>query len=226
MENLNTDKVLLAFFDIHAYSDFIRNNTKAACLEKAENLFKDIKNDVGDSHVLDIGLKHWIFSDSIIMISDVESRALDIAAIDFLITMSSVLMFRGIRAGLPLRGAIGTGYFYKNDDIIISSALVDAATYEKEQNWYGAVVTPTALTLINEICPGFESEYKTLLNFDRFLDKGKIPWKDSKHGKTIPKPEHSFYVKPARSIAKWREYLPDYIEKDNKVEASDILYAP
>jgi hypothetical protein len=141
--------------------------------------------------------------------------------------MSSGLMFRGARAGLPLRGAVGAGYLYKNDDIIISSALVDAATYEKEQNWYGAVITPTALTLINEICPGFENEYKTLLNFGRFIDKGNIPWTDSKHkhGKAIPKPVHSFYIKPAMSLANWREYLPDYIEIDNKVEESDFLYS-
>ena len=226
MEKINTDKILLAFFDIQAYSAFVGKNSKNYCLEKAENLFKYIKKDVGYSHILDIRLRHWIFSDSIIMIPDVETHSLDIAVIDFLIAMCSGLMSRGILAGLPLRGAIGTGYFYKNDDIIVSSALVDAATYEKEQNWLGAVITPSALSLINEIHPGFENEYKSLLNFGRFLDKGKIPWTDSKHkhGLDILKPEYSFYIKPTISFTNWREYLPDYFKIDSKVSASDLLY--
>lgn len=226
MEMINADRILLAFFDIQAYSSFIDNNSKNDCLTKAENLFKYIKKDVGDSHILDIRLRHWIFSDSIIMIPDIETRSLDIAVIDFLIAMCSVLMFRGIRAGLPLRGAIGTGYFYKNDDIIVSSALVDAAAYEKEQNWLGAVITPSALSLINEIHPGFENEYKSLLNFGRFLDNDKIPWTESKHkhGPEILKPEYSFYIKPAISLTNWREYLPAYFKIDSKIAASDILY--
>lgn len=225
MAKINIDKILLAFFDIQAYSDFVRKNPKNHCLEKAENLFKDIKKDMGGSHILDIRLRHWIFSDSIIMIPDVETHPLDIAVIDFLIAMCSGLMFRGILEGLPLRGAIGTGYFYKNDDIIVSSALVDAATYEKEQNWLGAVITPSALSLINEIHPGFENEYKSLLNFGRFLDKGKIPWTNSKHEPDIPKPEYSFYVKPIKLYnTNWRKRLPDYFEINSKVSASDLLY--
>ncbi len=225
MEKINTDKIILAYFDIQAYSSFISNNSKEGCIKKTKDLLDIVKKDLR-SFILNIKVKHWILSDSIIIIPDIENRPLDISTIDFLVTMSSGLMFRGAWAGLPLRGALGAGYFYKDNDIIISSALVDAATYEKEQNWYGAVITPTALTLIREIYPSFENEYKTLLNFERFLDKGKIPWTDSKHkhGKAIHKPEHSFYIKPAMPLTDWRKYLPDYIEINKKVEASDFLY--
>ncbi len=223
---INFEKILLAFFDIQGYSDFVSNNSYADCIEKTEELLKTVKKDAGDSHLFDIRLKCWILSDPIIVIPDINTRPLDMPAIDFFISICSGLMARGLRAGLPLRGALGAGNFYKNDDIIVSSALIDAARYEKEQNWLGAVITPAALSLINEVCPAFEKEYQTLHNFGRFLDKGKIPWKTRKHSHVndIPKPEYGFYIKPALPIRDWKRYLPKYFKIDDKIEASDRLY--
>jgi hypothetical protein len=252
MDQINEDKIILAYFDIQAYSSFVGSNSKADCVNKTKDLLDVVKRDL-QSRNLENKVRHWILSDSIIIIPDIESCKLDISAIDFLVTMSSCLLYRGVSKGLLLRGAVGAGYFYKDDDIVVSSALVDAAAYEKEQNWYGAVITPTALKLINEIYPGFENEYKTLHNFDRFLAKGNIPWKDSKqhsphyrhkilqkscalrrlagrthskaiHGKELLKPQQSFYIKPARRLANWRKYLPTYIEINCKVQNSDFLY--
>lgn len=228
METLNLDKILLAFFDIQAYSTFIRKiNSQLVCVKQAKKLLMKIQKDVNNSFFLDMHLKQWILSDSIIVIPDIEKHSLDIGLIDFFISMCSLLMVRGLREGLPLRGAIGTGYFYKEDDIIVSSALVDAAMYEKEQNWLGAVITPAAMDVINDICPAFESRYKTLLNFGRHLDIGEIPWKNStnpNHGKDIPKPENGFYIKPNMADPDWRRHLPSYFENDDKVKWSDRLY--
>ena len=224
MENINIDKTLLAFFDIQAYSAFISNNSKDHCIEVSEALFKNIKRDSG-SFMCDIKLRHWIYSDSIILIPDTEARVLDIPSIDFFISICSVLMFRGLRAGLPLRGAIGAGYFYKNNDVIIGTALVDATTYEKEQNWLGAVITPAALSLIKKFHPSFDKKYADILNFGRFLNRGRIPWKKPyEKEKGISKPRNCFYIKPTMPDPNWRKYLPAHYNDDIKIQESDILY--
>ena len=112
---------------------------------------------------------------------------------------------------------------------MVSSALVDAARYEKEQNWLGAVLTPKAYKLIEQ---AKEREIKEKgktdvdFTFKPFIRFGSIPWKMT--GSDIEKPPECYYIKPFHMADKdWASnHLPDYFkDKEGKIEKSYCLYA-
>ncbi len=67
MTSYRADKTLVGYFDIYAYSSFIEKYPLDECLSKVRNLFKPVVMDMG-SFFIDIRVKHWIFSDSIMNI--------------------------------------------------------------------------------------------------------------------------------------------------------------
>lgn len=117
---------------------------------------------------------------------------------------------------------------------MVSSALVDAARYEKEQEWLGAVLTPKALAMV-EKAKEFEIRHKekSLIDFssDRFMHYvryGMIQWK--RNESHIEKPDKTYYIKPfGMAEGDWvSKYLPDHFNKLNKsemIENSHCLYA-
>lgn len=146
-----------------------------------------------------------------------------------------MIMKYALEHGIPLRGAIGGGDFYKDGEILVSSGLVDAALYEKEQDWLGAVLTPKALQIV-EKAKEFEIKHKeetridfSLERFKSFVRYGKIPWKPEKpEGRFLEKPPETYYIKPFQMADKnWvSKYLPDYFDKDcTKISKSHCLYA-
>ncbi len=70
--------------------------------------------------------------------------------IKWFLATCSMIMRLSMMSHFPLRGAIGGGDFYKDGEIIVSSALVDAHDHEIKQDWLGAVLTPSALKLIEK----------------------------------------------------------------------------
>lgn len=118
---------------------------------------------------------------------------------------------------------------------MVSSALVDAARYEKEQEWLGAVLTPKALQLV-EKAKEFEIKFKgeTRIDFssDRFkpfVRYGAIPWKQ-KDRRYLIKPDKTYYIKPFDMAEEdWhKKYLPNYFDVEEKKEMinnSHCLYA-
>jgi hypothetical protein len=183
---------------------------------------KDARSFVSNNRV-----KHWIFSDSIIVIPDIDSRPLDLYSIDFFLSICASLMYRGITNRLPLRGAIGGGYFYKDDKILVSSALVDAHKYEQAQKWFGTVITPSALGIIHKFVP--ESSFgkpEGSPNAHRYIRKGVIPWKKEKKDKSenlsINDQEDFFYIIPPQMFPRdWTTYLPSYL--DNSQETQKLI---
>lgn len=135
-------------------------------------------------------------------------------------------MEKSIKLNFPLRGAIGGGDFYKDGDIMISSGLIDAAQYERKQDWLGAVITPKALNIIENVR---NSEIKTtgdsnidmcFPRFSSFVKFGKIHWKEN--AKYNENPE-GYYIKPFKmSDIEWREFLPSYFTDQNKIDNSEI----
>jgi hypothetical protein len=137
---------------------------------------------------------------------------------------------------IPLRGAVGGGYFYKDGEIIVSSALVDAARYEKEQDWLGAVLTPNALELI-EKAKKLQNPYPidfSSVRFNSYVRYGKIPWKPAEKQPDLPRPEETYYIKPFKmpyykaqgdNWPTWaKENLPGF-NSPEKIENSHCLYA-
>lgn len=215
---INFTETLVGYFDIYGYSSFIKGGLNE-CLPIVSKLFERVSNDA-QAHLLDWRLKHWVFSDSIILVPDLDSHKLDSTSIDFFIGACAGLLYRCISNGLPLRGAIGGGYFYKNADILLSNALVDAHKYEQAQKWWGTVITPSALCLIHNYVP--ESTFGTSkgsLNSFRYIRNGVIPWKEDEHMPKkicINKQSDFFYLISAIQSEKWTASLPKYLDLDSE----------
>ncbi len=235
-------KTLVGFFDIYAYSKFIGTRTMDECISRIEKLFNVIEKDAG-SYSLNLKVRKWILSDSIIVtpdLTDLPENRLTIDSIDFFLMICAILLYRGIKNELPLRGAIGGGFFYKKGEVMASSALVNAHDFEVAQGWFGATITPDACDIINEVDQTFLYEFDRVdnrFNSHRFLRRGNIPWKEKKD--LSPKMEKElsiknagdyFYIIPPQSFEKdWTEYLPTYLDKSNEklkkmIEESHRIY--
>lgn len=207
------EETLVGCFDIYAYSDFIKKRSMEECISTVQRLFKEIDRDA-NSFYKKIKVNHWIFSDTVIVTPDLNSHILDRNSIDFFLLVCAGFMYRGIQNGLPLRGAIGGGYFYKDAEILLSSALVDAHKFEKAQNWFGTVITPSALIIIQKYASEFGNAGNTP-NAYQFIKKGDIPWKEDKIKElSINNLERFYYIVSQRINTEWTTHLPQYL-KDN-----------
>lgn len=219
---------IVGFFDIIGYSSFI----STLPIEEAIYKVKRFLDDAGRSAGTDFGpvkLDHWILSDSIILVVDTNRHPLFTGSLDvFLGTCSSILQ-DGMRHGLPLRGAIGGGTFYKDGELMVSSALVDAAKYEKEQDWFGAVLTPDAHQAIErakdfEIRENGSTGIDLLSNrFEYCIRFGEIPWKIRESG--LEQSREAYYIKPEMAEVDWdAKYLPEHLQVGDKIINSHCLY--
>lgn len=225
---------LVGFFDIIGYSSFIEKATIEEAIRKMSIFFEDTGN-TADTDMLAVKLDHWILSDAVIIVVDTNRHPLFSGSLEILLFTCSMIMEDGMRNRFPLRGAIGGGDFYKDGEVMVSSALVDAAGYEKEQDWLGAVLTPKALQLVEkakEFEIGLKGETRIDFSSDKFtpfVRYGAIPWK---HGENclITKPNKAYYIKPFDMAEEdWAEkYLPDFFDRDKKkemIDNSNCLYA-
>jgi len=221
---------IVGFFDIHGYSSFIERTPIEESIRKMSSFFNDIGNSA-KADIFAVKVDHWILSDSIIVVVDTNRHPLFWRSLQVFLGLCSVIMADSMKGGFPLRGAIGGGDFYKDGEVMVSSALVDAALYEKEQEWLGAVLTPKAIEQI-EKAKEFEIRHdgKTLIDFfsEAFTDYiryGAIPWK--KRGGTMKKRNKTYYIKPFfMDENDWAsKYLPDYFSDSRKIHNSNCLYA-
>jgi len=211
---------LVALFDIQAYSCFVENNEVDDCAAKIRSLFERVKvttNTKGrGSQIL-----HWVFSDSILVTIDTSCFRLNREYIKIFFATCSAILGDAMRCGLPLRGAVGGGDLFKDGSILVSTGLTDAAKFEKNQDWLGAVVTPQAVKIIDQHFPDFsKSAAFEDANLNQFLRYGKIPWKLNYHMES-----DYFFVKPWINDPKWKErYLPSYFNIGSKTSHSEELY--
>lgn len=209
---------LVCFFDIQAYSSFIDRTNFRDTVWKTNNLISAIKSSA-KTDILGVKFDCWICSDSIISVIDTTRSALFSGSLEFFLGTCSMIMAVAIKNGFPLRGAIGGGDFFKDGELMVSSALVDAARHEKKQNWLGAVLTPNAKTLIARAGIDLSSD-----KFKSFLRYGKIPWKKS-NDSSLPQEGH--YVKPWMVDNNWacnHLLLTNFEDRDGRVTNSHCLY--
>jgi hypothetical protein len=140
---------LVAFFDIHAYSEFICRTNIEEAIRRVSKLMSDIKIKCS-TDMLAVKIEPWILSDSIILVIDTNRHPLFEGSIRWFLATCSLILGDAMLSRFPLRGAIGGGNFYKTDDMLLSSGLIDAVKYEKKQNWLGAILTPKALECIDK----------------------------------------------------------------------------
>jgi hypothetical protein len=221
---------LVGFLDIQAYSNYISSTSMEEAIRSVSKFFSGTSS-VARTDFLAVKFDHWILSDSIILVVDTSRHPLFAGSLEYFMGTCSYFMMSAMMQGLPLRGAIGGGDFYKDGEILVSTGLVDAALYEKEQEWLGAVLTPSAIKLV-EKAKEFERKIKGNTQIDFFSDKfrpylryGTIPWKRA--GRPLEKHDQSFYIKPFGMADKnWAtKYLPRYFDDALKIENSHCLYA-
>jgi hypothetical protein len=217
-------ETIIAYFDIYAYSGFIKSKPIEECIKDVKELFKKAKNicklkDYSDN----ISFNHWILSDSIIIAPN-KSTTLNRKSISYLLLLSSAFLTIGMRKGLPLRGAVGGGNLYVNDDVIVSSALINANEYIKRQEWWGAIITCEAQSIIVKHDPDFRADYSTDSNYQKNVSRGNIAWKEEDKSST---PDELFYLKPLEAVPDFADNLPCYIRDPNRstfIKNSQLLY--
>lgn len=227
------ENTLVALFDIQGYSAFVSSTPRENVISKTKKLY-DFAQSISSTDFYDVKTKFWILSDTIIITIDTKRAPLYFGSAKVFVQTCSSFLYESLRfCSLPVRGAIGFGYFYfdehrgKNDfgdsSFIVGDALVDAATYEKQQNWLGAMFTPSAVTALSGITSNEDG--KNILDcskMDKVVSKGEIPLRN---GKT----EKGYYLLPFKGNVQslnWRSFLPSYFKDDNgKLANSDCLYS-
>jgi hypothetical protein len=212
---------LVGFFDIQAYGSFINDSTvnfeeKIAIIRRLQNY--QTSHFSTDMH--DVKFHSWVMSDSFIFVIDTNRSPLFAGSLNIFLMTCAFLLEDSLSNKFPLRGAVGAGNFYKSDDILLSDGLVDAVNYEKQQEWFGAVITPNAEQLIERQVQNY---FKSKAAFEvACVRKGKVPFKN----------EHRecFYLKPDKARQDWETYcIPHYFDKSEKtkrkIENSKILYS-
>lgn len=224
---------LVGFFDIIGYSSFIDEKPIEEAIRKISAFFKKTEG-VSRTDICDVKFDHWILSDAVIVLVDTNRHPLFSGSLEVFLGTCSMIMAYGMKNKFPLRGAIGGGDFYKDGEVMVSSALVDAAKYEKEQEWLGAVLTPKALQLVEKAKEseiGLKGETRIDFSSDRFkpfVRYGTIPWKHGENSlMTKTKPDEAYYIKPFDMAEEdWAlKYLPDFFNDPVKIEKSHCLYA-
>jgi hypothetical protein len=228
---------LVGFFDIQAYSAFIEHTGMAEAVKKITHCFQAIIG-TATTEILAVKFDRWILSDSIIVVVDTNRHPLFAGSLSWFLQTCSMIMQISMTNGFPLRGAIGGGDFYKDGEIMVSSALVDAATYEKQQDWLGAVLTPCALEMI-EKAKKYEimREGKTKIDFSSndinfCVRYGVIPWKPTSNYAKREDSHQMYYIKPCMADItdeakhNWAStFLPPYFKAPLKIENSHRLYS-
>ena len=232
---VHSHNTLVGFFDIQGYSAFIEETEPDEAIMRIDQLFLRLRNSAS-ANLGALRIDPWILSDSIVVVLDTNRSPLYGDTLLWFLATCSSIMSESLKEGFPLRGAIGGGYFYKDGELMISSGLADAASYERKQNWLGAVLTPNAIQIIED-AKKHNSNPKVKMKidlgssaFNLHIKYGKIPWKEKKCGrirrKESPDPE-MYYLKPyvMAPDKNWAEYLPSYFHDPQKVANSDPLYA-
>lgn len=213
-------ETLVGFFDIMGYSSYLSSESEFdSAVRKQTELVAHIKN-LLTTDFLGIRIFPWALSDSIIIVIDTSSSPLNRGSLNLFFFLCAALMDALLGfLNTPIRGAIGGGHFFKSEEVLVSTALVDAANFEKEQEWLGAVITPKAKALLEK----FEPEYfkSPSEEYGKYVQTGLVPFKNGF--------EEALYVNPTKVYTKGRflEHIPIWFDKNKKrtmLENSKFLY--
>jgi hypothetical protein len=211
---------LLAYYDIVGYSAYLEEKGMEEVKLEMHRFVEAAKDSGADLRGLnkDLKIDVWIVSDSIVFVLDTSRNPVNpTSAKWFLAACSSFMAKSLVHFHVPLRGAIGAGDFYKSGEVLVSTALVDAAHYEKKQDWLGAALTPKAFERVTKL------QRDLLFESTGFVGEGKIPWKEGTE-------TEGYYIKPVifQDGSDWANILlPTWFNrkmKEGMIRNSDRLY--
>jgi len=228
------ENTLVALFDIQSYSALIDSSIDRETLINKTRGLCELAQSVASNKTGIFKTRYWILSDTIVIAIDTSENPVTFGGANVFLNICSFLLSRSlIEFSLPLRGAIGSGYLYfesgnsKNEfgscSILLGTALVDAAKYEKMQDWLGAIITPNARKILNTIYKK-EGDPSILESSDmkNVCRRGKIPLKEN----TFLTDEYyilPFLLSPEKF--EWKSFLPPHFFRNtDKIKHTDLLY--
>lgn len=180
-DKIVNDNCWVAYFDIIGFknllNDFIAQHKTDERVDLAMDIFvetyyRDILEKLKEKgkYRPDKVSIHW-FSDSFFLYT-VDDSPDSLACIH---QSASHFFIDVIWARMPLRGALGIGALYADNEngIFLGPGLIDAYQYAEKQDWIGLVITPTARSKLQKIdlCPPDRGKY---VEYDVPIKTGKV----------------------------------------------------
>ncbi len=197
MAEINPEYGIVAFFDILGYRNLVLNNkiekTASIVLEIIDKLPSFVRSNVlwaiprVDSQEIANNILNqisWkIFSDTIFTCLPLEKngiKPLDIMKWGIFLASCLSLQRYAFDEGLPLRGAISTGYYFLKDNCFVGKPVIDAYDLCQEQDWAGGVLTENTGKEFRHIFEKTQAK-KAAYNVDKFLSLYPVPMKDGRN---------------------------------------------
>lgn len=197
MVEINPEYGIVAFFDILGYRNLILNNkiekTASIVLGIIDNLPSFVKShvlwaipkasaqEIANNILNQISWK--IFSDTIFSCLPFEKggiKTLDIMKWGIFLASCLSLQRTAFDEGLPLRGAISTGYYFLKGGCFVGKPVIDAYDLCQEQDWAGGVLTENTGKEFRHIFEKTQSK-KAAYNVDKFLSPYPVPMKNGRN---------------------------------------------
>lgn len=191
-----TEYGIVGIFDILGYRNLMLNNkieiTAEIVLEIIEKIPSFVRNRVMASILHPEGRKiaieilnqiSWkIFSDTIFTCLPIKKEGVkpfDVMKWGIFLASCLSLQRDTFDKGLPLRGAISTGYYFLEKNCFVGQPVIDAYDLCQKQNWSGCALTQSAgmefIILIEKTQAKVAAH-----NIDNFLSQYYVPMKKSK----------------------------------------------
>lgn len=120
--------------------DLLKGNYRAALFSAMTGKTVTVEfSESGRNSVLDESatrVKHYIFSDSVIIYTEGSSTE----ELEEIIRVLNFFVAKSLLEGFPIRGALIKGEVYTNDSIIIGIPIVKAVKLEGKQEWSGIII--------------------------------------------------------------------------------------
>ncbi len=140
---MRTRKRFVAFVDILGFRDLVtRSPDLTAFKTRFMNVIRPLRKEIQR-----FGIEYRLFSDSLFVVVRARSREMELLS---LLSFCKKLMERALLARVPLRGAVGWGPVFWDDDIIVGTPIIEAVQYEESQDWVGIILAPTVAAYLME----------------------------------------------------------------------------
>lgn len=136
------------------------DNLISKIIKEGQNLAKPVefalvdKNNRGASN----GVEVLSISDTIVLLTPGPPSV----TIDIHSMLSAFALEEGLKDGLMLRGAISYGEFDRKKNIMLGSAVDEAASWHESTDWIGVIFTPSAKFAMQGECPRKCIEYPNI----------------------------------------------------------------